>query len=503
MSLPAIVVVAYGLLGLAWAMTNAPFAAPDEAAHYLRAVGISDGHWVGRRAVDPNPALTPKQRAWTDQAARSVSVPAGLSPGGIAPCESRHPALSAACSNRAPVNRTADNEVTSVGTYQPLPYLLPAAALRIADHGAGADRLGRLATLVVWLALLAAAVWMLWDATVGGVSLAGLLVAITPMVVFIGASLTGSSLEIISSIAFLAALLRIARPLAGSPRAAFAVAGVSGAVLALSRTPGPAWVAVDLIVWALLAGAETLAGLWRRARAPALVAAGAVLAAVAANRYWEARYGPHVTTSLVPPLESLSAGRRELFRALDELFGRFGYLDVPLGAVGVAIWALLGAALVGAAALLARARERWALALAFAIALLVPIYVFAAITRFTGFGLQARHVLAIIVILPLVAGELVRRHAPRLGVSRAREGFAAVAVGAGAIQLLAWWVNSRRYAVGTDGPWWFPSSAQWSPPGGWAPWVVIAIAGAVAIAAGAALDARGPERRLAPAQAPS
>jgi hypothetical protein len=472
----ALVIAAYATLGLVWAITNAPFAAPDEAAHYLRAVGISDGRLVGTRASDPNPALTTKQRAWTDQATRMVTVPPGLSPGATTPCEAGHPALSAACSDHAAVNPTAAREVTSVGTYEPLPYLLPAAVVRVAGHAAGADRAARIATFAVWLAMVAAAVWMLWDETAGGMSLAGLLVAVTPMVVFIGASLTGSSVEIMSSITFFAALLRLTRDPNRVPLGAFAVAAVSGAVLALSRSPGPGWVALDLIVWAPLAGRAAIVALWRRFRPQLLIAAVVILAGIGANRYWEATYGPRVLTSLFPPLESLKAGGRELFGALDELVGRFGYLDTPLGAFGVSVWALLSAGLLGAAAWFGRARERWALGIAVAVSLLGPIYLFAAITRFTGFGLQGRHVLALIVTLPLVAGEIVRRRRP------APVFFAAVAAGVGAIQLVAWWVNSRRYAVGDQGPLWFLSHPHWSPPAGWIVWTLLAAAAAMTLA---------------------
>jgi hypothetical protein len=59
----AMVVAAYAVLAVALAMTTPPFAAPDEANHYLRAVGISDGSLVGRRVRDTNPALDTKQLA--------------------------------------------------------------------------------------------------------------------------------------------------------------------------------------------------------------------------------------------------------------------------------------------------------------------------------------------------------------------------------------------------------------------------------------------------------
>ena len=85
------------------------------------------------------------------------------------------------------------------------------------------------------------------DADAGIPSLAGLVVAVTPMVVFLGASLTDSSGEIMS-IALTAAALRVSRP-HQSPRWVWWLAGVAGFVLALSRSLGPLWLACILLLW--------------------------------------------------------------------------------------------------------------------------------------------------------------------------------------------------------------------------------------------------------------
>jgi hypothetical protein len=49
-------------------------------------------------------------------------------------------------------------------------------------------------------------------------------------------------------------------------------------------------------------------------------------------------------------------------------------------------------------------------------------------------------------------------------------------------------------AVGTDGPVLFPGDAQWSPPLGWAPWIVLAVVGAGCLAAAAISAPRHPAR---------
>ena len=76
------------------------------------------------------------------------------------------------------------------------------------------------------------------------------------------------------------------------------------------------------------------------------------------------------------------------------------------------------------------------------------------------------------------AGEMLRRHSGRV------PGWVATGlpVAIGALQVIAWYLAARRSAVGVAGPLDFLGHAQWSPPGGWAPWLVCAIAGGVLIA---------------------
>ena len=63
---PKAVVAGYALLILAWVFSTPPFSGPDEWAHYLRAVGVSEGQVLGA-PVDSfrDQHLTPDQEAWT------------------------------------------------------------------------------------------------------------------------------------------------------------------------------------------------------------------------------------------------------------------------------------------------------------------------------------------------------------------------------------------------------------------------------------------------------
>jgi len=514
----------FATLAVVWAMTNPPFAAPDEANHYLRAVGVGDGSLVGARARLAGPRLdlklvlpsepTAAQLAWVNQAARAVTVPPGLSPEGF-DCELRTPRASAACTNSAAENRAPVREITSVGTYQPFPYLLPAAALRLDRHAGGSLRLARLATVAMWLALLAIAVYALWDRALGAASLGGLLVALTPMVVFLGASLNGSGLEVIGSIAFFATLLALTRSPDQDPGGGrhggqdhdhdhegrqarlLALAGAAGLALALSRSSSPLWLILDALLAALALDRRRARALLTgpRRRRAACAAGACVLAGLALNRLWEALYGPHADISLLPGAANLRAGLSSMIHSQAGLVGNFGYLNVKPPLELTVAWWLLAVALVLAGLRFGARRHRRALLAAVVLAVLAPFYLDAALLHNTGFDLQARHYLPFAAVLPILAFEALRRRAG--ACARTGPLFTALAAGTAVMQVVAWWFNARRYAVGANGPLWFLDSAQWSPPLGWVPWLaLLACAGALTIA----VTAVG-ERRSAPVPA--
>src|SRR5204862_258796 len=79
--------------------------------------------------------------------------------------------------------------------------------------------------------------FVLWDGTL--LSVAGLLVAVTPMVLFIASVLNPNGLELGANAAFLASGIRIARAPTESPRWVWASRGVSGAAAVLSWQLGP------------------------------------------------------------------------------------------------------------------------------------------------------------------------------------------------------------------------------------------------------------------------
>ncbi|HEX2703658.1 MAG TPA: DUF2142 domain-containing protein, partial [Solirubrobacteraceae bacterium] len=181
-------------------------------------------------------------------------------------------------------------------------------------------------------------------------------------------------------------------------------------------------------------------------------------------------------------LDVLHAGAQDLNSILGEFIGNFGYLNIPLSPTLEWLWALATVVLLGLAVSVGRATARIAIAGSVLIAVAFPIYLFAASLRFTGFGLQGRYTLPIAVVIPIVAAEALRRGRARLPPALPPALLAVVALIAGAVQLIAWWTNARRYAVGAGGPTWFLGVAQWSPPIGWLVWATVAVVASLLLA---------------------
>ena len=82
----------------------------------------------------------------------------------------------------------------------------------------------------------------------------------------------------------------------------------------------------------------------------------------------------------------------------------------------------------------------------------------------------------------------VQRRAPVLICVIALLGLQTLAVG---VWEFEYDVNGKRYAVGAtkDTVWFFPD-AQWSPPFGWSPWVILALVSTVAMIAAVAFPRR-------------
>src|ERR1700731_560670 len=106
-------IIGWLLLAVAWVFGNPPFAAPDEADHYVRTVGIAEGHLVGSPAPEARIGAIPAEIKFDKSTQRAVVVPARLSPTPFN-CYLADPRKSAACLYRPAAGGPPVRLVTSV-----------------------------------------------------------------------------------------------------------------------------------------------------------------------------------------------------------------------------------------------------------------------------------------------------------------------------------------------------------------------------------------------------
>jgi hypothetical protein len=455
--IPVLAVVGYVLLVASWVMATQPFDSPDEQAHYIRAAGMSRGVVAPRldrvalrdAGIDPS-AGTPTQRMWLARTMRGAEMETRALPAGMR-CVP-HTGRGSRCI-----------VPTWVGTYSPVGYVAPALVAGSAGRAVQGDRLGRIADALIVLVLLAWSIQLAWRRG-SPAALAGVVVAVTPMTLFTGSMLNPSGLEIAAAV--LLATASASLPARQDRRGAWLAVAVGGALLATTRSLGPVFVAADLLAVFAMTGGRSAPALVR-SRSAAL-SLGVVFVAVLAGRMWETRHGlsPHVAIASAVP--NLRAGMSGLPEVLRQAIGDFGWLTAPVSVPTALAWLALLLALIAPALRLAPSRERVVLLGSVLANLVFPALLYAEMLP-TGFGPQGRYVLPMLVLIPIVAGELCTRHADRLrAVSRGC--IALVPALAGVLHFVAW-----RTAQQADG--------SWSPPLGAATWNACALAGALALIA--------------------
>ena len=251
----------------------------------VHALAVGQGQITGRPGPSPNrPVGMPATVRFWDQTTRYFSVDARRSPDGTYSCVARTLDQPANCTDGAKcqryvppgVKRCPDpggsvpgNRVNSTytGTYEPTLYAIPGLAARLATDDVGAMRLARLGAVIFGTACVMVAAALLWDRRARGLSFVGLIVALTPMVLYMNGVLNPNGGEMVLTACFFAAVLRVLRGNERASRWTWAALGVSGGLLAVSRPITWLWIAVAAAIALALGARRALAVL--RARRPA------------------------------------------------------------------------------------------------------------------------------------------------------------------------------------------------------------------------------------------
>jgi Predicted membrane protein (DUF2142) len=499
-TVPLLVIGAYTLLGSAWILATPPGDYPDADAHYIRAVAASHGEFVGQPYTGPALDFS---RFRLGQA-RVFSVPPGLAATSLFDCDAGNLTYPSVCSYGSPDNRTVTTQVSVEGTDSPLGYLLPALLIHLAKGPVGAELLGRIASLMTSLALLGAAIALLWSRRSPLSPLVGVVLVVTPTVLFLGGEIGPDGLEPIATICFVAGLIRISRGSADGPPQTwmFMATAAAAFVLALARPLGFGWVVLDVACWALVFGRRGVFRLF--AERWAQIALGIAVLGVGLSVAWELSNRLKPTGSF-GQLANFIPGVFDLVpNYIADFVGRFGSADTPLPQPLVEPWVACVVIVAGVGVVVGNRRERFGIVGLLVASVVVIVGYAASFDSLTAGGLpfaQARHVLPFVLLVPLFVGEIVSQRSDRLGALKPHRLFLYCALVAGAVEVGAFYYDARRYAVGTLGQYLFflPGHAAWSPPAGWLALMSMAIAGGALLVLAAVVDIRG-RPRAAPVQ---
>lgn len=395
------------LTGL-WSLAIPLMASPDEPSHVVKAAAVARGQWSGELGPVPSDRSRPG-------AATTVVLPSDYAAAVALPnCIAFRPEASADCQpDIAPAAGTAQVE-TFAGQYPPLYYVLVGWPSLWFGVEASVYAM-RLVGAILAAALLT---WGAYRSVADGsmLSVWGVMVAVTPMTLFLAGTVNPQSLEIAAGFSFLAACFALATSSRGPSTAAMVQAAVSGALLVNVRTSSPLW-AVAIVLVALVAARP---GRWRELVAhPAAPWVGlvAVMSGAAAVG-WLVTHGAVVTGGgLYPefanPLQTTLAVLGHWSDYLVTMVGDFGWLDTPAPPATLLAWSVAGGALLLLALNVPRQR-RLTLGLLALLATVAAAPVVLQLPTAADVGLiwQGRYSLPVAVGIPVLAALLLAAERP-------------------------------------------------------------------------------------------
>jgi len=443
--------------GFAWAITGPPFAVADEPAHFIKGAAV----WRGQLSADPGPERIGELVEVPKQVAYSAA---------LAGCVADAPNKPACAAHLRGGHETVQ-ATTQVGEYPPMFYVLTGwpTMLALSDVSLYA---GRLVSTTATTALLVAATWALAQLVGRRTAMAGMLVAATPMVVYLGAALNPSGMEAAAGIAVWCFGLLALRRLADQAPVTVPVAvgwTLAASVLAAARWTGP--ILLGAIMFAVLLTQplgslpDLCRGAWRD-RPLRWSIAGSLVVVALSTAFIATRPRLLLLPGFMPPAEqgsgAILVGETPLY--LTQMIASMGWLEVPPPTFTLLAWAMLLGTLIGAAVLVDDRRLLRAMALAAVVVVAAP---FTTIGNLEEMGLhfQGRYMLAVAAGIPILALVAIAdgERAGRLRAERLPFLLAPVAA-VGHVVAFVW--AQRRYAVGADGPLSYLTDAEWSPPGG-------------------------------------
>ena len=469
-----LVVLALAFISLAcWSFADPLVAAPDEQAHLLRAYALDHGQ-LGSPTKPASRVL------------ENVTVPTSLYYSAIYPiCWHMHADIAATCSSPWPTSETPATIPIYVDHYPPLYYLFVGSASFVSQQPSGIY-LMRLISSLMSAFMVAAAAYAIARWSRRRALYVGLYVSLVPEAYFLASSVNPSGFEITTSICLWTLVAIFALEYRDDPPAALVVwLGTVAAILVLVRSLSPLWVALAGATLVLLVGPRNALLLVRRRR-DLQVATGAIAAVTVIAITWIFTQGALNILPVgagVPKRDSMFAVLRIVSSYVQgwmrETVGILGWLDTELPGIVYKSWyaVVLGVLIVA----LSRGswRERLAVVSLGTLTFAIPVALVTRQAKVLGVVWQGRDDLPLAVGAFIMAVAICGEPAARLslrvvggmdaGLRRriSRQVMVGVIGVVALANVLSFYTNLRRYAVGRYGPKMFFLHHQgWSPPTG-------------------------------------
>jgi hypothetical protein len=448
-------------LGAMWGLASPPFAGPDEPAHVIRSHALDHGQLTGD---EPRPRVAKRQG---EQDVLVVRAPAIYRSAAETVCFAFRRDVPASCLEFAGTTHETD-VATSAARHPPAYYAVVGTVSWLHRPGAGTVYLMRFLGAIIMGAFAATAITSLRRSTAPSLVAAGLLLAVTPMVLFVSGVVNPSVLEIAASLAlWVAGLVLVSGTHKRVDKRLVTVLGLAGCTLALSRQLGPLWLGLIALTMLAMASRELLVNLARSNWAR--LWGGLIVASALAQVGWDILIKPLDASPLeqqnhFDSAEILRNTFGASFNRVREMIGSFGWLDTPAPALTWVSWIAAIGFIVLLAFIWARRRDLFILSGLLVAIVAVPALLESARYEEVGnFFWQGRYTLPLGVGLPLLSAITLASTERGRQLARSRLLFI-IGVVVGVAHVLAFAQNLRRYTIGYDGEIQFWTHPAWSPP---------------------------------------